>query len=453
MKSSRPALVALLAFAFSLPVLALGSSWIFHRAFPDGRPWLDQDLGLQGRLPVEWLDLGVLRVQKVRRREEFWAFEKSNVEGTALRVLETPALREALYPGYPPEMFADRELWRAYASRDFSSTAWLPPLQPYSSYGILTYQSWMGCLDIFRRQGADVVIFGSSETFRSLVPQVLSGDKARKVLLCTTTSSYPEQAQWVAREMAKPGMPRAQWVIFGISLWSLHQGHDRYLSIQAEKRSLLDRYLASRYGQYEADVKAAEVLRPPTWDDLYSPNLSAWSRHRSRAHGPTTAADYFARQPETVATGAIARKVLEGGDFGAALAGFKPSFPLLDGVDEKLCAPGALDAEGLLGPSIRAVARIADHTLLYVPPISPRMRAVLPGCYLDTFARALQSFGDGGAVTLAAEKAEDYGLADSDYLYAGDLETVVKYEAVHTNFAGAVKVSRRIESRLAGVSP
>src|SRR5256885_2274913 len=115
----------LLVFFSSLAFLAVTSSWAFRHAVGSSVPLLDQDLPLQQHLPASWVDRDVIRASKVRRQREFWAFEKSSVTGAALRVLEVPELRSALFPGYPESMFADDDLWRAYSSRDFSSTAWL----------------------------------------------------------------------------------------------------------------------------------------------------------------------------------------------------------------------------------------------------------------------------------------------------------------------------------------
>jgi hypothetical protein len=438
----------LVAFALALPTLALGSSWAFHVALHSRPPLLDQDTALQDRLPQAWIDRQVVRVSKVRDRREFWAFEKSNVRGTAIKLLETPELRGALFPGYSEAMFNDQELWRIYSTRDFSSTAWLPPLQSSASPGVLVYHSWLGCLDIFRRYGADVIVFGSSETFRSLVPAALSH---KRVLFCTTTYSYPHQAEWLAREMARSDVPRASWVILGVSLWSLYQDHAGFQSAQAEKKQLWDRYLASRYGRFAGDFKASENFRPPTWDQLYLPNLSTLGKHRNRLHEAQDPATYFSRNPDATTDGVVSRASLSTpAGLSAFFSSFKPSFPLFQGLDESQCHDRGEDRS--LRTAVQATHAIAEHTLLYVPPISPRIRERLPRCYLERFQRTLTSLAGEGTIVQAAQ-SEDYGLTDSDYFYAGDIDGLVKFDSVHTNFLGAMKVSRQVAARLLGGRP
>jgi hypothetical protein len=54
-----------------------------------------------------------------------------------------------------------------------------------------TQHSWRGSFDLFERHGADVILFGSSESYRSLIPAVLAeslggGTERIKVLSCQT---------------------------------------------------------------------------------------------------------------------------------------------------------------------------------------------------------------------------------------------------------------------------
>lgn len=461
---SPRAAAALAAFLIAVPLLGASARWAMDRALPRAALLQDQDTALESRLPPEWLapsDQRILKIPKVKARHQFWAFERSNVQGAAIRALETRELRDALFPGYPDAMYEDAELWKRYFGRDFASTAWLPPLQSHAThgYGILVYQSWLGCLDILKRYGADGVIFGSSETFRSLVPATLSellprnADGSRqRVLLCTTTSAYPQQVEWVAHELTKPDAilvsRKPRWAIFGASLWSLYQGRAAFRSVQAEKQLLWERYLSGEYGHYGPDFRTADFFRSPTWDEVFSPNLFTFTKHRGRLRGPLDSDAYFANQPAWASKANFPQKdASDPAALQARLRDYGPTFPLLDGLTDAACADYRGDA--LLAPALRELDRVFARTVLFVPPISPRLRATIPACYLERFAattRALQS----NSRMLRAETAEGYSLADTDYLYLGDLAGVAHFDANHTNYGGAEKLTRRFAELTGG---
>jgi hypothetical protein len=440
------------SFVLSIAILGAGASWVSRRWVGPQGPLLEQDLSLQTRLPGKWIDPAVTKTSQVRTRHEFWAFEKSSVAGSAVRLLESPELRSALFPGYPEQMFADVELWRDYFGRDQSSTAWLPPLQSRSRTGVLLYQSWLGCLDIYRRYGADVVIFGSSETFRSVVPEVLAksaGSEKRRVLLCTTTYSYPQQAEWVLHEMARAGKPVPAWIILGVSVWSLYQGHPAFIAAQAEKHGVMDRYLASRYGRFSLDLKPSEELRPPRWDDLFTPTWAMLSKHRSRVGLDLNPVSYLKAHPDAPADGEFLSSAMTGGNLDRALSPMKPSFPLFKGLSARECEGAEPTA---LEPVVRAARAGAGHVLVYVPPVSPRILATLPKCYLERFAAAINALHD-EKTRIQAEGSASYGLTDADYIYSGEIDGIAKFDSVHTNYVGALKVSARIQHRLEGAGP
>jgi hypothetical protein len=246
--------------------------------------------------------------------------------------------------------------------------------------------------------------------------------------------------------MAKPGMPHARWAVLGVSLWSFYQGHAGFQSVQSEKKTQWDRYLASEYGHYGPDFKTADFFRPPAWDEVFAPNLYTLSKHRGRTRTAEDAAAFFTQQAQASAQGNFgAGEASDPRALEKLLTGYRPTFPLLEGLTDSQCA--SYHGEELLAPVLQATARIADRVVLYVPPISPRLRDTLPPCYLADFDKTIASFRSPSTL-IADAKAADYGLTDSDYLYVGEADGVAHYDANHTNFAGAVKVSRRFAQKL-----
>ena len=125
-------------------------------------------------LPENWVDSEIRTPYQAKASHRFWAGVLSSPGQVALDALDSPELFSRFFPGYPEAMRTDRALWRDYFSREFDVKTMSETLSGNTPFGVTVYLSWAGCMDIFRRYGADVVIFGASDVAQAIPTDLLS---------------------------------------------------------------------------------------------------------------------------------------------------------------------------------------------------------------------------------------------------------------------------------------
>ena len=179
-------------------------------------------------VPAAWVDPSIRSPYEAKATHRFWAGAVSSPGQFALDPLGSPELFSKFFPGYPDSMRTDQALWRDYFSRDFDVKVMMDSLSGDSPFGTTAYYSWAGCLDIFRRYGADVVIFGASDVAQAIPPDLLSqslktakirGLSNPRVLNCTGAAGVIDSFESMAREMVKSAdrVGRPSWIIYGYS--------------------------------------------------------------------------------------------------------------------------------------------------------------------------------------------------------------------------------------------
>jgi hypothetical protein len=374
-------------------------------------------------VPARYAERGVLTPESAKLQRLFW------VPGVgALRVLENPELFDSLFPGYEAAR-GDADLWRRYFTELFDQTVYSSALMKESAAKSLRVSaSSLGSMDLFRKYGADVVIFGISDSFIPVSAGMLrdgldgAGVRGLKVLTVARGHLTPPAVSWYAQGLQanRKKIPLAMW---GFSLVYTHR-HPLEGMSRREVRVLYKNWRA------ENNIEKFDRRFPhPSWDMFL---------------GASRAADDLPVPgglliPEAVAADPKALDAyLEKSDASVYSIGH-------DAAD--------CDMTELSGETDRALAdllAVAEKVLIYVPPSSPLDRRGAPACILPGLAAMLRSKA-GPRVSVETADWKDYGLTSADYLYATPQKGVWTIDPLHANDAGARKISLALARRAASV--
>jgi len=349
-----------------------------------------------------------------RARRLFW------VQGVgALKVLETPELYESLFPGYEAAR-GDAALWRRYFTEVFDQTVYTPALVKASRAPSLRVSaSSFGNMDLYLKYGADVLLYGVSDTFISTSAGMLSeeldalGAPGKKVLVVARGNLTAEAAAWYAQGLqARP--EKSALTLWGYSLTTAHRPalanltHEQVLGLYRSWRA-------------ENNIARFDFRFPhPSWDSFVG--------------GPALLAEDAPRGiviPDAAAAGdETLDAFLEKAD----------ASPYSIGLDEADCDTAA--ASRAVDRTLAEMLKVSDRVLLYLPPTSPLDRRGAPACALANLKAMLESKA-GPRVTVETSDWTSYGLTNRDYLYPAGAGRW-KIDPVHANDAGARKISRRL---------
>ena len=328
-------------------------------------------------------------------------------------------------------MAHDDALWERYFASDFVPQSWFHFLQPHAPLGMKVYYSWPGCFDIIRNYGADVVVFGNSETFNGIQPDLfadllndsgLPGLSGRRIIVCGTSSMPMETVRAAAAEMLRENGPRIDLVIWGVSFWSFYARPAQEAILVDMHRDALKQYGPSAWKRLE-NHKAADLFRHVTWRDVL-PFTYVDSR-------PTVEDDRLVPASFLDDQAALA----------AAASRMKPFFAPLAGSSKTDCDFTPAEAE--LDGALRVIRQLARRTLLYVPPTTPLTIRSAPQCLLEEAAQALLRRAEPD-VHVLVDGWESYGLRYSHFLFPTRNAGYFAVNVNHTNALGAEQITRRI---------
>ncbi len=387
------------------------------------------------------LDTHAPSAGEAKRGKRFWATNylgvlgKDGSMGMALDALDDAGIFSEFYPGYESAR-GDGALWRSYFARDFDFDVFTPTLNREKTVPMGIYLSWLGCLDLHRRHGADIVYMGSSETFRDIVPARIAmglngGGRGLKdgvkVLPCATGAMTIREAQFTAEHLRGEGR-RPRWILWGFSFWSVYT---KYLTDSA-RRDAMNRLA------FESSFELSRIFPRVTWDVLFPMSYKALLEARNNARqryvsesGPAALGEYVV--PTALANDPAA--------VDAIAAGYKPHQGALSEIGPGDCELGAVGKT--VDAAIASMLVAADNLLIYIPPTTPLHYAAAPSCLLPA-VRSLLLKRRSPRVQVLVDDWKAYGLDYSDYLYASMNPRYLRIDENHTSYKGALKVSDRI---------
>ena len=425
--------------------------------------WVDRPRFLEEDAPArEFLRSDVNSAGGAKRKRLFW-IESTGGEGFGVNALASPALFSSLFPGYPGAMRTDEDLWHDYFQRTFEIDAFTNGLSKGFAPEFNVILSWVGCLDIYKRYGADLVVMGTSETFRSIVVDELAAktatDQIPKVLLCTASAMQVETATEFARRLreARPDLRPA--VLYGQSLSTAFVEGRHNLKNGREKRETLanlDLQLArSRHGLvkfFEAyhEVSFADLFPKITWDDLFPVTSSARIDNAWIAEYPALAR---AAGKAKVKGGYVPASLrMDGEALSKDIASrIQPYYRFYeDYEDSRHCRSAERRRQfAELGRALRA---LSDRIYLYVPPTTPLAFRAATDCFREQVFADVEALGRSIRAPVLAQEWDAYGLEYSDYLRPTFHPEVYKIDIQHPNYMGALKVTNALAQWMNGPS-
>lgn len=309
----------------------------------------------------------------------------------------------SLYPGYAPE----GAVWRRYFRELFDQMTYL---RGFGDSRVSA--SSLGALGLAREQGADVLLFGISDTFIPVTPAGLGVEG--KVLHVGRGNLLPEAVVLYARALR--GRPKARLAVWGHSLvYARRDPSDSLVlgGVRSLYRDWRGREVVSRW-----DYRFPH----PSWSLIVGPGLQ---EAREVENEGLLIPDAEAADPKRL------RAFLAAHDEGGHVI---------------VSGPDACDLRGLSArddAALAALLEVADRVLLWLPPTDVLDRAKAPACLLPSFQELMRSKA-GPRVAVEASDWDAYGLDDRDYLYASRVPGFKRIDPIHANAAGGAKITARL---------
>lgn len=423
-----------------------------NKAFAEGR--IDQELLAALRGPL--VNPRISSAEDAKKHEFFWANSGDGELGAAVDVLSSPSLFQGVFPGYPESMRQDRAFWRTYFKLPFSPDSYVPELSEGIRYGVRVRYAWTGCFQTARDYGADVVILGTSEVYRAIIPSLLhkrlrnSGiDDFQdiKILMCAGTALPSECVAWTARELRSRMEKKIDLVIWGFSFWQTFLRSDeqrKFLSLREKEFRLYwgveNRLFASFSGIQ--DYSLAHFLSGISWNST----LKA-SHAKVKAKMMSVDSDVTAVSPLN-ATPVSMEDARDPVRLASAAGRVTSPFHMLRGVSEPDCHME--DAGEVFDSTLSALLELGERAFVYLPPTTDLTLRAIPPCLAEN-ARGMASSRKNERVEIMTASWKDYGLRYEHYLQPDNDNRKLTLDRNHVNILGALIVTNRLADRIIGM--
>lgn len=368
---------------------------------------------------------------------------RSPTETIPLLLLEQPELYASVFPGYE-EARSDSELWRAYFDSVFGTEEWSSLLNRNGPSRTVMV-SWVGNHKVYSRYGADVLIFGTSETNNGLVPEVFhecrrcSSSGNPKVLLLAKPAITVNEIIASAERLQKAGK-KAKAAVWGYSSWNAFQGSSL---MQKDSRSI-EAELDGKYVPLEEKQNARDwfrwnlkdLKRGLSWDSLVPYSFQSIRNRRWFRDGwnfysfhQPQAQDGFFISENVLANKAMLEKIAEQAE---------PQYFGFQGISERDCR--SPETEKQLNEAIASLLNVSEKLFIYIAPTTPIQTKMAPPCFAP-YVRELLFSRRSARVKVLVGDWKSYGLEWSDFA-KNNGDGFVLVNGNHPNFKGAEKVSR-----------
>lgn len=344
--------------------------------------------------------------QSAKAANLFWVESIESRASFALDLEKSPKLIEQLYPGYSNDFVANGGLPQGYFNRVFDPESYV---EANGLPTMVVKYSWLGCLDILQKYGADILVLGNSETYRGIIPKQLAEDLASefwqrpKVLMCAVSGMSPDATTAFLKKAGSLHKQKVKAILFGYSFWF---GYSR----SALKESYSEKHIAALDG-YRTNFtqKLWNVLNfiprnsefSMSWDLI---NPSTKSKFRTDQEKLTEIlnrgdaiynADLDMKVPKVLlADNQKLQKHLQ-------QISAKPTF--LSGVNQGDCEFSKVAQE--LNHFILAARSISEQTFIFRVPTSQIQMNFAPKCFQDKLNSILADISEtAGAIFISNEK-------------------------------------------------
>ncbi|MDP1682599.1 MAG: hypothetical protein Q8L39_12590 [Burkholderiales bacterium] len=381
----------------------------------------------------------------------FWM---GNVEGKGLGIdlLGDASLLASLFPGYGPALYQDEGFWDNYFGSEFGPDSFLQAKPELSRQGFRVAYSWTGCFSIYEKYGADVLILGSSEVYKTLIPEQLAKELGPlfktppKVLLCVTHSMPVEAVKLTTQELIRLRGQKPQVVIWGYSFWLAYTRSTKLASYQKDKNREFSDYLARRKYQKErrwystqprfaTHSKGADFFPKIGWDDVLDFRLANALSIRAQQGNGGEEGVYVIREIYSQDDAHLSAYLR---------ARLKPFYDITRGISEIDCSMG--EAETMFQEAVNELEQLSPNLFVFLAPTSLHHRSTVPECFLPNVKSMLKRVLKKEGTNILVADSEEFGLRDRDFVYPTLDANVFYFDTNHANYFGGQKITGQISS-------
>ncbi len=382
----------------------------------------------------------------------FWLSGADGV-GVGLDLLNNPDYVNSLFPGYGPILIQDKKLWSDYFQSEFDPASFISANPQISELGFRVSYSWTGCLDIYEKYGADIIVFGSSEVYKSVIAEQLANNLSPffyatpKVLFCGTYGMTTETVRMTAQELTRLSTNKPKMIIWGYSFWQSYKRSTLLSTYQKEKNRVFKEHTTRWQNKNEdgiihqrfsikKDFKIASIFPEINWDDIFSFSFAKVIAKRAE--------EKIKLQPKFDQEGIeISSEIINMTDHNLTnylQNNLKPYYAILNGVSEEDCLQN--DAQTDLILTIDGLKKLSPNVYIYVPPTTMHHKKTVPECYIPNLFEIIKKTSKEKEIYFLDAGTEEFGLSDRDFISPLLNTSTYYFDINHTNFSGAQKITR-----------
>lgn len=381
----------------------------------------------------------------------FWMGEIEG-KGAAINLVEHSKLLNSLFPGYGDSLHQDLALWQNYFKAEFGPDSFLDVKPEWSQQGFRVAYSWTGCFDIYKKYGADVLIMGSSEVYKSLIPGLLAKEldflssTPTKVLYCVTHSMPVDAVKDTAEELLNLREGKPKLIIWGYSFWLAYERSTKMAIYRKEKESALSAYRfrkenekqqGSSLSQFKKllGAKGAVFFPKITWDDTLNFTYAKKQSFRNVHASDEAEGVHLEKSVALLGDDELSRHLL---------GKLKPFYDINQGISPADCSMNL--AKSKFKSATEALKKLTPNIFIYLAPTTMHHRATVPECFIPTVRSTLEEAGREAGVHILTISTEDFGLTDRDFVYPTLKPNSYYFDINHANYVGGQKITKRIST-------
>lgn len=375
------------------------------------------------------------------KKKHYFSGHYLDTQQVGVRVLQEDQVFSSLFPGYPQAMRTDIPFWDLYFTRKQTSRSFLEILPLKNSDHILVGYSLAGCMDIFKKYGADIIIFGNSEVYKGFIPDLFSKlltkygfDPNTKILLCTRGGMPASGIEETAKLMKESGQ-HAQLILWGYSFWS---AFTKGKTIQAAEESIQKELILYKEHSSKSqsllqwmdgshDFGFSSFFKKINWDSLLPITFQSIRKSLNPGDGLLD---------EKTATDEIL--------ITQHIKNMDRNFSQLLGITPEDCQLSL--AQKKFKTTLNSLSALADKVFVYLVPGTAPLTESAPACFLQNVKNMLLSENTNSNVFIKIDDLEKYSLLNIDYVHATDYHSNFVFDMDHTNYNGAKKITERLAS-------
>jgi len=375
----------------------------------------------------------------------FWA---ANAEGNGVGVDILKHSKEfgELFPGYGDELRNDKEFWLEYFEHEFEPTSYLGGAQEFSNLGFMVAYSWTGCFKIYEKYGADVIVFGSSEVYKTVPPKQLAEglktafSRVPKTLYCVTSAMPVEAVLKSAQELLKLSKERPSAIIWGYSFWLANTDSKKLSEYKTIKKLEFERY-ANKKNLNQSPTWVMRVRNtlvsglkdyfpPINWDSIVATSFSRMRGLLIASKNTDQEGMEIAKEKLSMSDSNLDKYLNEN---------LPPYYALSVGATHEACSMDRAKVE--LHAVLQQLKLLTSNIFIYVPPTSSHHRRTVPSCFFPTLDNMLKEEANISRVEFLDRDISDYSLSNRDFIHPMPSVGRYYFDINHANYNGAKKTT------------